>query len=529
MRACLAKLAILGALILAPLSALWGQELPGTSYVTPFPAGDIYRVQVYGDAFAEGLLGGLLDALADDFRVQLQRKRRPLAGITRPEFDDEMKAEEASKDTVHIAVVMVGYNDPYNMRISPREPVPPGSPPWRAEYGRRVDRLVKMLKRRGTAIYWVGLPIMRMPAVNEPAQAVNDVVREKAYLNGIKYIDITQHFSDEAGNYTPYGPDIAGKQRIVREPDGVLFTGAGYRKLAHFVEREIKRDLTQARSERAIPLAGAEAEQQRIAALRPAPQPGYELARQPRPHEGSRGQGRRQGHAQDRRGRARQPRASRPRRPRRVKAEPGRISLRTVAAGGREETVTLELPRPAIPAAVLQLITRRDTGDRPSQMGDVLADDVGEGLVVLSSVTPCGRPRGAAQGHAGPALLSGLVQGRAPVPAPRPLGRPGLAQGRGGHRRRAAPPRRRQGRAAGMSRCRRRRCTLARPLRSVQGDVQREAPTQKRTAPERGPTDFMIRGDFRLSHSGKRIMPTPSSTASSPPARTAPLLQARAA
>jgi uncharacterized protein len=391
MRACLAKLAVLGALLLAPLSAVLGQEqFPGTSYVTPFPAGDIYRVQVYGDAFAEGLLGGLVDALADDTRIQLQRKRRPLAGITRPEFDDEMRAEEASKDTVHIAVVMVGYNDRYNMRFSPREFVPPGSPPWRAEYGRRVDRLVKMLKRRGTAIYWVGLPIMRQPAVNEPAQAVNDVVREKAYLNGIKYIDITSHFSDEAGNYTPYGPDIAGKQRIVRDPEGVLFTWVGYRKLAHFVEREIKRDLTQARSERAIPLAGGEVEQKRIAALRPRASPdtswrgslaptkeatGKETARAasepaapaggaPPPPDGS-------GES---------------------KVDHGRISLRTVTSGGREETVTLELPRPAIPAAVLQLITRRDTGDRPSQMGDTLADDVGGGLVVLSSVTPVAGP-----------------------------------------------------------------------------------------------------------------------------------------
>ena len=133
MRACLAKLAVLGALLLAPLSAALGQEqFPGTGYITPFPAGDIYRVQVYGDAFAEGLLGGLVDALADDARVQLQRKRRPLAGISRPEFEDEMRAEEASKDTVHIAVVMVGYNDRYNMRISPREFIPPGSPSWRA-------------------------------------------------------------------------------------------------------------------------------------------------------------------------------------------------------------------------------------------------------------------------------------------------------------------------------------------------------------------------------------------------------------
>jgi hypothetical protein len=401
MRACLAKYAVLCALLLAPAAGVLAQEqFPGTSYITPFPAGDTYRMQVYGDAFAEGLLGGLLDAFVDDTRVQLQRRRRPLAGITRPEFDDALKAEEASKDAVHIAVVMLGYSDRYNIRISAREFVPVGSPAWRAEYGRRVDRLAKTLKQRGAAVYWVGLPIMRRPEVNEPAQAVNDVVREKAYLNGIKYIDITAHFSDEEGNYTAYGPDIAGKQRLVREPDGVLFTWAGYRKLAHFVEREIKRDLTQARSERTIPLAGNEAEQRRIAALQPRPR-GPDAAWKGSITPGKEGAGKDAGKAPPKAG---APGTSVPSADSAVesKSDHGRITLKTVAASGREETIVVELPRPLIPAAVIQLITRRDAGDRPSQIGDALADDVGGGLVVLSTVTPVagpGLPRRASPGQ----------------------------------------------------------------------------------------------------------------------------------
>jgi hypothetical protein len=397
MRRWLAKLAVLGALlllpVLVPVPGVLGQEqFPGSSYITPFPAGDVYRMQVYGDAFAEGLLEGLVDAFGDDARVQLQRRRRPLAGITRPEFDDEIKTEETSKDTAHIAVVMIGYNDRYNFRASAtaRERIDLGSPEWRAEYGRRVDRLVRTMKKRGTAIYWVGLPIMRRPEVNEPAQAVNDVVREKAYLNGIKYIDISAHFSDEAGNYTPYGPDIAGKQRLVREPDGTLFTAAGYRKLAYFVEREIKRDLNQARDERAIPLAGSEAEQKRVAAQRPRP---------PEPDAGWKGSvaakeatGPGAAKAQAKAGTPAAPTTAPADGPAETRADNGRISLRTVAPGGREETVTIDLPRPTIPSAVLQLITRRDTGERASPMGDALADDVGGGLVVLSSVTPVGGP-----------------------------------------------------------------------------------------------------------------------------------------
>ena len=70
------------------------------------------------------------------------------------------------------------------------------------------------------------------------------------------------------------------------------------------------------------------------------------------------------------------------------KADNGRITLKSIGAGGREESVTLDIPRPAIPSAVVALMTRKESSDRPSQMGDVVADEVGGGLVVLSSITP---------------------------------------------------------------------------------------------------------------------------------------------
>jgi hypothetical protein len=70
------------------------------------------------------------------------------------------------------------------------------------------------------------------------------------------------------------------------------------------------------------------------------------------------------------------------------KADNGRITLKSIGVGGREESVTVDIPRPAIPSAVVALMTRKESSDRPSQMGDVVADDVGDGLVVLSSITP---------------------------------------------------------------------------------------------------------------------------------------------
>jgi hypothetical protein len=209
---------------------------------------------------------------------------------------------------------------------------------------------------------------------------MNDIVRDKAYLNGIKFIDIQAQFADEGGNYAAYGPDITGRQRLLREADGVLFTYAGNRKLALFVEQEIKRDLSQARKERSIPLAGDESEQDRISALRPRPPSNADAS--------SKG-----GAAGNADGKAAPAAAQTPGAPAAdgafdQKADNGRITLKSIGAAGREESFTLDLPRPSIPSAVVALVTRNQSSERPAAMGDMVADDIGGGLVVLSSITP---------------------------------------------------------------------------------------------------------------------------------------------
>src|SRR5262249_27966995 len=162
-----------------------------------------------------------------------------------------------------------------------------------------------------------------------------------------------------------------------READGVQFTHAGNRKLALFVEQEIKRDLSQARKERSIPLAGSESEQERISALKPRPATAPDAgtakaedgeAKPPPPPRAAASRAPSPG-----------PAASTPatESPLDQRAENGRIPLKSVGAAGREEASTLDLPRPAIPSAVVALVTRNQSTERPSQMGDVVADDIG--------------------------------------------------------------------------------------------------------------------------------------------------------
>jgi hypothetical protein len=148
-----------------------------------------------------------------------------------------------------------------------------GSDPWRQAYGERVETIIKKLRAANLAVYWVGLPVMRSPTQSADAKLMNEVFREKAFINGAKYIDVWNGFMDEGGRFSAYGPDMTGQAKRLRADDGVLFTMRGNVKLAGYVEKELRRDLAVAKQERNIPLAGSVEEQAKVTGhdLGPAP------------------------------------------------------------------------------------------------------------------------------------------------------------------------------------------------------------------------------------------------------------------
>jgi lysophospholipase L1-like esterase len=342
----------------------------GGSFITPFPQNDTYQVKVIGDWLADGLLGGLTEAFAaSPAGVQFAHKRYRLSGLRRNRYIDRLEKEMAN-DPSHIAIVMLGVEDRYS--ISSRRK-PKADQKWRAEYGARVDRAMKILKKGGRAVYWVGLPNMRRWKDNERAQMMNDIYRERAYLNGVRYIDAYASFIDEGGGYSDYGPDVTGKVRRLRYRDGIHFTDAGYRKLAHFVERELKRDLAQARLERSVPLAGNPSEQAKV-----NPDRARLKAESARSQKGKTAK-------------AGVAAPAVPAKARGQKADSAKVDIKVPGPGGTERVVTVDIVRPAIPASVVALMTRRSSADRAAQMGDILVDQIPGGLTVMSSIVP---PRG---------------------------------------------------------------------------------------------------------------------------------------
>jgi hypothetical protein len=321
-------------------------------------------------------------------RLNIQRQITPIANIATSDFEGKTAAleQKIAAQPLNIAIVMIGEDGRYPFRNAQGKRIPVGSDPWIAEYTRRIDRLMRAFKQKNASVYWVGLPNFARNDANELAQRMNDVIRERAYLNGYKYVDAYQGFTDENGRYSAYGPDLEGAIRLLRLRDGVSFTDAGNRKLAHFVEKELRSDLIQAKANRNIPLLGAEAEQEKInpgnAVKAPAPSSplaGAAPANSKTPVVHAAGfdgtpSSANAGASGDQ------------------KADNGKVTLKFIGGNGREETQTIEILRPSIPASVVALMARRESS---GPRGDLLVDQIGGGMTLMSSITsPGNRDRG---------------------------------------------------------------------------------------------------------------------------------------
>lgn len=349
-----------------PRAQAQGLTYSSNSYVTPFPELSRYRLYVFGDSLGDGIWAGLYRAFKPDGNIDVIKRSRVSTGFSSTKKFDWNKhlSTILTTDKVHIAVIMTGVNDMAPIgatRTSKGSKI--GTPEWRAIYGERIDRFIKQLKGARAAIYWVGLPIMRSAAHNDKMQMMNEIYRERAFVNGVRYIDTWNGFADQFGRYSAFGPGLTGQIRRLRASDGVHFTVRGYRKLAHFVEREIRRDIRKARSERDIPLAGNEAEQARaMRHLRPAQsQAGNRLTRKPAQRSAVK--------------RAEILKAAS------IAARP---SVRIAALPAADSTAAgIKLARPGISAAALAALSARYL-----PLGEVIAGDIAGGLTALASISP---------------------------------------------------------------------------------------------------------------------------------------------
>src|SRR5450830_140018 len=249
-------------------------------------------IVVMGDGMADWLAYGLEDAFSDSPEIGIVRKNKLYSGLLHYEAKGDLDWWHVARDILakqqaDYVVMMLGLSDRENIRQkdlakeaetkakdqrdkneaqkkseqTPAQtdnaddvvaPEPQRSKrangdvefrtdEWVKIYSRRIDATIAALKSKGVPVFWVGLPSIRGTKSTADAVYLNDLYRARAERAGVNYIDVWDGFVDEAGKYSNFGPDYEGQMRRLRSGDGVYFTKSGARKLAHYIEREVRR------------------------------------------------------------------------------------------------------------------------------------------------------------------------------------------------------------------------------------------------------------------------------------------------
>lgn len=233
----------MGVRFLCALLMLWMLPVQATETVAPQAAQsampqdsylgaprDGYQVFLFGDGLASGVLGSLKAATKGDALIRIDGRVQEESGLARPDIHDWAAAlpKIQQSNDIDIAVMMLGVNDSQPMRDG-QIGYAFGTDEWKATYGARMDVLLDILKAKGTAVYWLGLPPLGSRVLDANMSLISDVQKARAQAAGVKFIDLRDAF----------GADAKAFQR----GDGIRLTALGQSKAAEILLAAIRADI----------------------------------------------------------------------------------------------------------------------------------------------------------------------------------------------------------------------------------------------------------------------------------------------
>jgi len=202
-------------------------------------------VLVTGDSLAMPLDTELARRYAGS-EVTVERDAHVGTGISKSGLVDwsQLSRRQARRFEPGAVVVFIGANEGFPL------PAPGGGgqvpccgAEWQAAYAARVGELIETYRRSGAEhVYWLTVPAPRDGARQEITDAVNAAVLAavEAAGDGAEAIDLVEPFTP-GGEYRD-AIEVDGRERIVRESDGIHLNADGAAVAADLVEQAIAAD-----------------------------------------------------------------------------------------------------------------------------------------------------------------------------------------------------------------------------------------------------------------------------------------------
>ena len=201
------------------------------------------RIGVFGDSMADGLWAGLYRDLRGLDGVTVTKFSEVSTGLSRYDYVDiqAKTTRQLDENPLDVAVILFGTNDAQGISTDGQVHAF-GTPGWKAAYARRVDNLVALLRGRGVAVYWVGLPRMKRASFDDRMTLINEVVEARMKALGVPYIETVALTSNAEGEYEAYLSGTDGRRQLMRANDGIHMSMAGYLRMSAPVAERLKLD-----------------------------------------------------------------------------------------------------------------------------------------------------------------------------------------------------------------------------------------------------------------------------------------------
>ncbi len=200
------------------------------------------KVLVVGDFMADSLGDGLKTAFETTPGIVIETRANGSSGLVREDYFNwpQILPVYVAELKPSIVIISLGANERQQMSID-GEKEKFRTDRWLAEYTRRTGAFAALARSENIPLLWVGMPPFQSTAMTADMVTLNGIFRTETERVGGTFIDIWDGFVDEGGKFVMTGSDINGQQVRLRGADGVNLTKAGKRKLAFYVEKDIRK------------------------------------------------------------------------------------------------------------------------------------------------------------------------------------------------------------------------------------------------------------------------------------------------
>lgn len=204
------------------------------------------RVLLIGDSNFFGSLGHTLRLGLEAQGHTVHLRGKPSSGLARPEFFDWFRESdrliEQFRPTVVIA--MLGANDVQRITWPALDDKVffKDVPAWRRAYFGRVRQFMKHLAQDGRRVFYLSPTNRGWKIAVDAVTKVREIQsRASLGLDGVTWIDMFPHSSDENGSWLRMGRDDEGKPIWYRRADRIHLTAEGGRLVGERLLAELKR------------------------------------------------------------------------------------------------------------------------------------------------------------------------------------------------------------------------------------------------------------------------------------------------